>query len=117
VGYAWALPNVRVARPAIAFPPVEHEEESMAANPRLEELASLLEIRKKGYRRSAAITGGLFALGAVAVLLSGLVGEGGKRSLILEALIVAALGIGWGATWVRLEVARGLSQMVTALRE
>ncbi len=89
----------------------------MPEGPRLDELASLLEIRKKGYRRSAAITGALFALGAAAFLVSGLLGDAGERSLVLEASIVAALGIGWGATWVRLEVARGLAQMVTALRE
>jgi hypothetical protein len=89
----------------------------MAPGTRLDEFASLLEIRKTGYRRSAAITGVLFALGAVAFLASGLIGDVGGRSLVLEAAIVAALGIGWGATWVRLEVARGLSQAITALRD
>ena len=88
----------------------------MAVNSRLEEYASVLRIRTSGYRRNAAITGALFSFAFLAFVASGLVGGTWGRPQALELAGVAVLGSAFLTAWVRLEIARALAQVVTALR-
>lgn len=87
----------------------------LAVDP-LKVYAGLLNIRINAGRRYSRITGGLFLFSSLMFFALGLAGRVEGRSVYLISGVLIALGLTFFATWVRLEVAKALSEFVSNLQ-
>ena len=82
---------------------------------KLEIYRSLLLIRQKARRRDLFLIGGLFLVSFIATLALGLLDQFG-RSVYLITGILVAFGVSYILTWVRLEVIRGIIEVIENLQ-
>ena len=82
---------------------------------RLEDYLALLNIRRAAKRRDAVITGGTFLISFLALIALAMLDRLTGRSLYLAAAIITALGFGYRATWIRLEVIKGSIELIENL--
>ena len=87
----------------------------MASN-ELENYLALLTIRRAAGRRDTLITGGVFFLSLVSMVVIGLLyGLSGREVYIIAAMIIV-FGIAYLMTWVKLEITKGLVELFQDLQ-
>ena len=87
----------------------------MASN-ELENYLALLTIRRAAGRRDTLITGRVFFLSLVSMVVIGLLyGLSGREVYIIAAMIIV-FGIAYLMTWVKLEITKGLVELFQDLQ-
>ena len=82
---------------------------------KLENYLTLLTIRRAGKRRDALITGGIFFISLISIIVIGMLDQLSERSMYLFAAMVTCLGISFLTTWVRLEIIKGSIELIENL--
>jgi len=88
----------------------------MEISERIQNYLSLLEIRRKSRRWNVTILGGVFLISILATLAVGLVTGLGDRSVYLIAGIDVVLGLSFLMAWVRLEIVRGIIDLLNNIQ-
>ena len=88
----------------------------MEISERIRTYLSLLEIRKRSRQWNVNLLGGIFLVAILATLAYGLVAGLNDRSVHLITGVDIALGFGFIAAWVRLEVVNGLIDLLNNLQ-
>ena len=79
---------------------------------KLENYRALLLIRRAGRRRDLFIAGGIFLVSFSATIALGLLDRLDGRSVYLITAMVVAFGFSYLTTWVKLEVIKGLIDLI-----
>ncbi|HEX9839309.1 MAG TPA: hypothetical protein VGA72_08190 [Anaerolineales bacterium] len=87
----------------------------MAPN-ELENYLALLTIRRAAWRRDIVILGGIFIVSFLSIIALGLLDRLSGRSLYLVVATVVAIGFGCLTTWVKLEITKGLVELLPYLQ-
>lgn len=82
----------------------------------LENYLALLNIRRDAGGRDTLITGGIFFLSLAAIVVSGLLDQLSGRSVYITAALTVVFGIGYLTTWTKLEITKGLIELVQYLQ-
>jgi hypothetical protein len=88
----------------------------MEISDRIQNYLSLLEIRQKSRCWNVTLLGGIFIVSILTTLALGLVTGLSGRSVYLITGIDIALGLGFIAAWVRLEIVRSSIELLNNLR-
>ncbi len=79
---------------------------------KLENYLTLLSIRQAGRRRDTIITGGIFLISFVSMIALGLIDKISGRSLYLVSALVVVFGISYLMTWIKLEIIKGMIELI-----
>lgn len=82
----------------------------------LRDFSTLLEIRRKAYRRNTIFVGVLFIVLLVAYVVFGLLRSSTGNSNPLEVALVIVLGVSFISTWVKYEVLTGNLELLANLQ-
>jgi hypothetical protein len=82
----------------------------------LRDYSTLLEIRRKAYRRNTIFVGGLFFVLLIAFVVFGLLRSSTGNSNTLEVAMVIVLGVSFLSTWVKHELLAGNLELLANLQ-
>ena len=77
---------------------------------------ALLTIRRTAGRRDTWLTGGIFFLSVVLMVVLGLFDGISGRSVYIIAAMMIVFGIGYLTTWTKLEITKGLIELLQYLQ-
>jgi hypothetical protein len=77
---------------------------------------AILKIRQVAGRRDTLIVGAVFLLALVLTLSAGLLDALNAKAIYLMAAILTGLGVGFGMTWVRLQIINGAIETIELLQ-
>lgn len=82
---------------------------------KLDDYRSLLSIRRAGRLRDTRLAGTVFLLAFLSMLALGLLDRLTGKSLYLVSALLVVFGLGYLATWVRLEIIKGTIELIDNL--
>ena len=84
---------------------------------RTENYLTLLLIRKSARQRDSYITGGVFWISFIAMIILNLIGQLNGRPQIIVGALVVVFGFSYLMVWVRLEMIRNTIDLIENIRE
>jgi hypothetical protein len=76
---------------------------------------ALLVIRRAARQRDTMITGGIFLVAFISTIVLGMLDKLTGRSLYLVTAMIVCFGLGFLATWVKLEIIKGSIELIDNL--
>lgn len=83
---------------------------------RLENYLELLKIRQAAKRRDTIISGGVFFVMFILMIVLGMIDGSSGRSVYFAAALITGMGFGYLTTWVRHEIIKGSIELIDNLQ-